>query len=289
MMSESSERLLRKPSWLKIKLPLGKNYTHVKSIVDNHGLHTICSSGNCPNLGECWGRGTATFMILGNVCTRSCKFCAVETGIPLPPDPKEPNKLAQSVKLMGLKHCVITSVDRDDLEDKGAEFWAACIREVKKVNPTTTMEVLIPDFDGRSELIDLVAQAKPDIISHNMETVRRITPAVRSRAKYDLSLEVIRSIAYKGVTAKSGIVVGISETEQEVFELMDDLIRSGCQVFTIGQYLQPTRDNFPVKEYVHPDQFERYRQTGLEKGFRFVESSPLTRSSYHAEMHATNF
>ena len=274
-----------KPDWLKIKLPKGTNYTQVKSLVQKYNLHTICTSGKCPNMGECWAAGTATLMILGDICTRSCKFCATQTGKPLPPDENEPSNVAQSIQLMGLKHAVLTSVDRDDLPDKGAGHWEKTIREIKRVNPVITIEVLIPDFDGKPELIMQVVAAKPDIISHNLETVRRLTPLVRSRAKYDLSLGVLQTIANAGVTPKSGIMLGLGETRAEVLETMDDLLAVGCKVLTIGQYLQPTKMNLPVEEYVHPDVFDEYRKIGLEKGFRFVESAPLVRSSYHAEKH----
>lgn len=280
-----TEPIQRKPDWLKIKLPKGTNYAQVKSIVQRYNLHTICTSGKCPNMGECWAAGTATLMILGDICTRSCKFCATKTGHPLPPDVNEPQNVAESIRLMGLKHAVITSVDRDDLPDKGATHWAKTILEIKKLTPGTTMEVLIPDFDGIEELITLVIDAKPDIISHNLETVKRLTPLVRSRAKYDVSLQVIKTIADSGVVAKSGIMVGLGETRDEVLETMDDLLAVGCTVFTIGQYLQPTTSHLPVVEYVHPDVFEEYRQIGLQKGFKIVESAPLVRSSYHAERH----
>jgi len=275
----------RKPDWLKIKLPLGTNYRHVKQIVASHGLHTICSSGKCPNMGECWGAGTATFMILGEICTRSCKFCATRTGKPLPVDPEEPHKLAESVKLMGLKHVVITSVDRDDLKDGGAEHWAATITAVKNINPGITIEVLIPDFDNRLELIQMVANAGPDIISHNLETVERLTPLVRSRASYLTSLDVIRKISVTGSVSKSGIMLGLGETQKEVHQIMDDLVGAGCEIFTMGQYLQPTRAHLEVAEYVHPDEFARLKMEGLQRGFRIVESAPLVRSSYHAEKH----
>ena len=275
----------RKPDWLKIKLPLGTNYRHVKQIVASHGLHTICSSGKCPNMGECWGAGTATFMILGDICTRSCKFCATRTGKPLPIDPEEPCKLAESVKLMGLKHVVITSVDRDDLNDGGAEHWAATITAVKNINPGITIEVLIPDFDNRLELIKMVANAGPDIISHNLETVERLTPLVRSRASYLTSLGVIRKISATGSVSKSGIMLGLGETREEVHQIMDDLVGAGCEIFTMGQYLQPTRAHLEVAEYVHPDEFARLIMEGLQRGVRIVESAPLVRSSYHAEKH----
>jgi len=279
------EHIQRKPEWLKIKLPKGTNFTQVKSIVARYNLHTICTSGKCPNMGECWAAGTATLMILGEICTRSCKFCATQTGKPFPVDINEPMNVAKSIQLMGLKHAVITSVDRDDLNDKGAGHWAKTISEVMKLNPEITMEVLIPDFDGDPEFIRLVIDAKPDIISHNLETVRRLTPLVRSRAKYDLSLKVLKTISDSGVVSKSGIMVGLGETREEVLETMDDLLLVGCQVFTIGQYLQPTKSHLPVEEYVHPDVFEEYRKIGLTKGFRNVESAPLVRSSYHAERH----
>lgn len=276
---------LKKPEWLKVNFGSNEKYAETKRIVDTHCLHTICSSGRCPNIGECWRRGTATFMIAGDICTRSCKFCNTKTGKPLPLDPDEPENIAKSIQLMKLKHAVITSVDRDDLEDLGANHWAETIRQVKKINPDTTLEVLIPDFQQREELIDIVAAEKPDIISHNMETVRRLTPEVRSAAKYDTSLNVIRMIAERGIVAKSGIMVGLGETVAEVEELMDDLLRNKCSILTVGQYLQPTHRHYQVREYVTPEQFERYRQTGLAKGFRDVESGPLVRSSYHAEKH----
>ena len=280
-----SELHQKKPDWLKIKLPKGTNFTQVKSIVQRYNLHTICTSGKCPNMGECWAAGTATLLILGDVCTRSCKFCATKTGKPLPVDVNEPSNVAESIRLMGLKHAVLTSVDRDDLPDKGAGHWAATIKDVKRVNPETTMEVLIPDFDGEPNLIGLGVDARPDIISHNLETVRRLTPLVRSRAKYDVSLKVLKTIADSGVVPKSGIMLGLGETREEVLETMDDLLSVGCKVFTIGQYLQPTKEHLPVEAYVHPDVFEEYRQIGLAKGFKNVESAPLVRSSYHAERH----
>lgn len=274
---------VRKPEWLKISIGANERYTETKRIVESHCLHTICSSGRCPNMGECWGRGTATFMIGGNICTRSCKFCNTQTGRPLPLDPQEPTHVAESVQLMKLSHAVVTSVDRDDLPDLGAAHWAQTIREIRRLNPETTIEVLIPDFQGRKELVEQVIEARPDIISHNMETVRRISPLVRSAARYDTSLEVIRQIAASGTTAKSGIMVGLGETPAEVEELMDDLRAAGCQIMTIGQYLQPSHRHYPVAEYVTPEQFKRYEETGLAKGFTQVESGPLVRSSYHAE------
>ena len=274
---------VRKPEWLKISIGANERYTETKRIVESHCLHTICSSGRCPNMGECWGRGTATFMIGGNICTRSCKFCNTQTGRPLPLDPQEPTHVAESVRLMKLSHAVVTSVDRDDLPDLGAAHWAQTIREIRRLNPETTIEVLIPDFQGHKELVEQVIEARPDIISHNMETVRRISPLVRSAARYDTSLEVIRQIAASGITAKSGIMVGLGETPAEVEELMDDLRTAGCQIMTIGQYLQPSHRHYLVAAYVTPEQFKRYEETGLAKGFTQVESGPLVRSSYHAE------
>jgi len=273
----------RKPSWLKIKLSSGENYPKVKNIVEENHLHTICSSGKCPNIGECWSKGTATFMIAGEICTRSCKFCATLSGKPLPLNNNEPKKIANSVKLMGLKHCVITSVDRDDLPDKGAEHWAETIREIRRLNPEIIIEVLIPDFDANKEWLDIVFEAKPDILGHNMETVKRLSNQVRSRAKYGLSLDVLKQAREYGLIAKSGIMVGIGEREEEVIELMKDLRGVGCQLFTIGQYLQPTTNNIPVEEYVTPEQFEKYKKIGLELGFDHIESGPLVRSSYMAE------
>ncbi len=284
-MSERSEKPIRKPDWLKIQLPKGDNYLKVKGILEEKGLHTICSSGKCPNMGECWNAGTATFMILGEICTRSCKFCATKTGKPLPIDTDEPEKIAQSIKHLNLKHVVITSVDRDDLPDGGAAIWAATVRKVKELNPETTIETLIPDFGGNAEHLQLVIESKPDIISHNLETVRRLTPQIRSAAQYNRSLEVLKQIAASGLRAKSGIMVGLGETETEVLETMDDLLKVNCSIFTIGQYLQPTQLHLVVVEYVHPDVFEKYRMAGLKKGFAFVESKPLVRSSYHAEKH----
>jgi len=275
----------RKPDWLKIKIPKGTNYSKLKGIVADNGLHTICSSGHCPNMGECWGAGTATFMIAGEICTRSCKFCATQSGKPLPLDPEEPFKIAQSIQLMNLRHAVITSVDRDDLKDGGAAHWAETIREIKRVNPGITIEVLIPDFDDRKELINLVAEAGPDIISHNLETVERLTPLVRSRAKYQTSLNVIQKISETGKVSKSGIMLGLGEKRDEIIKTMDDLVRRGCEIFTMGQYLQPTKGHLEVSEYIHPDEFNLLKEKGLSLGFRIVESAPLVRSSYHAEKH----
>jgi len=284
MAHELKERQ-RLPKWMKMKMPKGENYSMVKNLVEKHGLHTICTSGNCPNIGDCWSRGTATFMILGDICTRRCKFCAVKSGKPLAPDLKEPEKLAESVRVMGVKHCVITSVDRDDLDDQGAEIWARTITEVKRVNPETRIEVLIPDFRGKTELIQQVIDAGPDVISHNLETVERLTPFVRFASKYRRSLDVVRYISQNYKIAKSGIMLGLGETPEEILQTMDDLLEAGCKVMTIGQYLAPTATHMPVVEYITPEQFAEYRKIGLGKGFKFVESSPLVRSSYRAEEH----
>lgn len=280
---------MRKPEWLKISIGANERYTETKRIVESHCLHTICSSGRCPNMGECWGKGTATFMIAGDICTRSCKFCNTQTGRPLPLDANEPTHVAESIALMKLSHAVITSVDRDDLADLGAAHWVRTITEIKRINPETTLEVLIPDFQGRMELIDPIISAHPEIISHNMETVRRISPLVRSAANYDTSLKVIHRIAGSNTTAKSGIMAGLGETPAEVEELMDDLLAAGCKILTIGQYLQPSHRHYPVAEYVAPEQFAAYKKIGLEKGFEQVESAPLVRSSYHAEKHVSKF
>lgn len=258
----------------------------VKEQVGKHKLHTICTSGNCPNIGECWAVGTATFMILGDICTRACKFCAVKTGKPLSPDEEEPIRLAGTIRTMGISHAVLTSVDRDDLSDKGAGFWARTIGVLKKELPALTMETLIPDFDGIPELVQLVIEAAPEVGSHNLETVERLTPRVRSRARYQRSLDVIRQISESDVRSKSGIMLGLGETEQEILQTMDDLLETGCEVLTLGQYLQPTMAHMPVEEYIHPDRFVYYREQALKKGFKAVESSPLVRSSYHAEKHA---
>jgi len=282
-MNGNPEKHIRKPGWLKISLPKGDNFLKVKGLLEEKGLHTICSSGKCPNMGECWNAGTATFMILGDMCTRSCKFCATKTGKPLPVDIHEPEKIAQSVKHLKLKHVVITSVDRDDLPDGGAAIWAATVRKTKELNPGTTIETLVPDFGGNADQLLMVIESAPDIISHNVETVRRLTPQVRSAAQYDRSLEVLRQIAGSGLRAKSGIMVGLGETVTEVLETMDDLRQVNCSILTIGQYLQPTPAHLAVTEYIHPDQFEKYRVAGIEKGFTHVESKPLVRSSYHAE------
>jgi lipoic acid synthetase len=285
MDSQHKDTILRKPEWLKIKIPSGKEYVNVREIVEKNKLHTICTSGHCPNMHECWGRGTATLMILGDICTRSCGFCNVKTGRPKAADWEEPKRVAESVKLMKLKHCVLTSVDRDDLDDLGAGIWALTVQEIKKLNPETTIETLVPDFDGREDLIQMVIDAAPEVISHNLETVRRITPWARSRAKYDLSLHTLGIIAKSKCVAKSGIMVGLGEKPEEVLETLRDMRAVGVQVVTIGQYLQPTKKHLMVQEYVTPEQFEEYRVAGLEMGFKFVESSPLVRSSYRAEKH----
>jgi lipoyl synthase len=279
------ENRQRLPHWMKMKRANGENYSRVKNLVMRQNLNTICTSGNCPNIGECWNQGTATFMILGNICTRRCKFCSVSTGSPLPVDWEEPGRLADSVKSMGVKHCVITSVDRDDLEDLGTGLWTAAIRRVKEVNPNTTMEVLIPDFQGRREMVQLIINEKPEVISHNLETVERLSRLIRSKARYNISLDILGYIARSGITAKSGIMLGLGETEDEVLRTMDDLLTAGVKVMTIGQYLQPTLNHIPVQAYIPPEQFEKYHVAGLRKGFVVVESSPLVRSSYHAEKH----
>ncbi len=275
----------RKPEWLKIKLPKGFKTSQVVGLLNEHGLHTICSSGMCPNRAECWGAGTATFMIGGNICTRSCRFCNVASGMPLPLDEKEITDIVNSVKELGLKHVVITSVDRDDLPDCGAAHWAKMIRSLKEGCPGITMEVLVPDFKGRMELLDMVIAEKPDVISHNLETVRRLTPEVRCFATYDTSLEVIRHIAQSGIRSKSGIMLGLGETREEILQTMDDLLEVGCEVMTIGQYLQPTKEHYPIQDYITPETFAEYGRIGKEKGFRHIESSPMVRSSYHAEKH----
>jgi len=275
----------RLPLWLKMQRASGENYTMVKRLVEENRLHTICTSGNCPNIGECWNAGTATLMILGDICTRSCKFCGTASGHPLPPDPDEPERVASAVKTMGLKHCVITSVDRDDLPDGGAHHWAETIRRIKKANNKVTIETLIPDFRGDFSAVDLVIDAGPDVISHNIETVKRLTPLIRSVAKYDVSLSVLRHISSRGMVAKSGLMLGLGETREEVLESLHDLHVAGCSIVTLGQYLAPSLNHMPVVEYVTPEVFEEYRLRALETGFRFVESSPLVRSSFHAEKH----
>ena len=279
------KKFAKKPDWLRVKLPTGKEYAEVRKIVTEHKLHTICESGNCPNMGECWGAGTATFMILGNICTRSCGFCAVATGRPLPVDMDEPRRVAESVKLMKIKHCVITSVDRDELKDGGSIIWAATINAIRKESPGTTLETLLPDFQGKWENLQRVIDVAPEIVSHNIETVRILTKMVRIQAKYDRSLEVLARISAAGLKAKSGIMLGLGETEDEIIESMHDLMKSGVQILTLGQYLQPTPKHLPVKEFIRPEQFVKLKEIALKIGFKYVESGPLVRSSYHAEKH----
>lgn len=280
-----ANQMQRKPDWLRVKLPVGKEYKHVRGLVDEHRLHTICESGNCPNMGECWGAGTATFMILGNICTRSCSFCAVATGRPKAVELDEPMRVATSVKLMQVKHCVITSVDRDDLKDGGSTIWAETINAIRRESPETTLETLIPDFKGNWENLDRVLAVRPEVVSHNLETVRRLTKEVRIQAKYDRSLECLRRISAAGLRTKSGIMLGFGETESDVIEAMQDLYNVGVNILTLGQYLQPTKAHHPVIEWITPEQFKHYQQIGLNMGFKYVESGPLVRSSYHAEKH----
>lgn len=276
---------IQKPDWLRVKLPTGKEYAQVRKIVDTHKLHTICESGNCPNMGECWGAGTATFMILGNICTRSCGFCAVATGRPLPVDWDEPLRVAESVRLMQIKHCVITSVDRDELKDGGSLIWAQTVNKIRELSPKTTMETLIPDFRGIWENLQRIIDVRPEIVSHNLETVKRLTKQVRIQAKYERSLEVLSRLKKGGIKTKSGIMLGLGETEEEIFEAMDDLRESGVDILTLGQYLQPTPKHLPIARFVKPEEFAKFKVIGLEKGFKYVESGPLVRSSYHAEKH----
>lgn len=272
---------VRKPEWLKIKIGANARFTQTKRIVDTHRLHTICSSGRCPNMGECWGRGTATFMIGGDICTRACKFCNTKTGKPMLLDENEPQRVAESIRLMELSHAVITSVDRDDLPDMSAAHWAKTLRLAKEMNPNTKIEGLIPDFQGKTELIQIVIDERPHVLSHNIETVERLTPLVRSAARYHRSLQVLRQIADNGILTKSGMMVGLGETPEEVEKTIEDLYEAGCRVLTIGQYLQPSKKHYPVVEYVHPDLFAAYKQKAMEVGFLSVESAPLVRSSYH--------
>ena len=279
------DKRINKPKWLKVKLPTGEAFKNVRGITKSHNLHTICESGNCPNMGECWGAGTATFMILGNICTRSCGFCNVMTGRPLAVDILEPLKVARSIKLMKVKHAVITSVDRDDLRDGGASIWVETINAIRKQNPTTTMETLIPDFKGKIKDIQLIIDVAPEVVSHNMETVRRLTKQVRIQAKYDRSIDTLRYLSKGGIRTKSGIMLGLGEIEAEVIETMHDLRNVGVSILTIGQYLQPSKKHLPVVEFITPNQFEKYKNIGLSLGFKHVESSPLVRSSYHAEKH----
>ena len=282
---DQAENRLKKPKWLRVKLPTGENFKKVRSLVDEHKLHTICESGSCPNMGECWGEGTATFMILGNICTRSCGFCAVKTGRPEDVDIYEPGKVANSVKLMGIKHAVITSVDRDDLKDGGSEIWVQTIKAIRHQSPGTTMETLIPDFAGNWDNLQRIIDVAPEIVSHNLETVRRLTKQVRIQAKYDRSLEVLFRLKKGGMRTKSGVMLGLGETEAEVIETMEDLRSVNVDSLTLGQYLQPTTRHLPVVEFITPEQFDKYRDLGLKMGYRFVESGPLVRSSYHAEKH----
>lgn len=284
-MTELKTERERLPRWMKSQLPKGENYSKVKRLIAGHHLNTICTSGNCPNKGECWNAGTASFMILGDKCTRNCRFCYVKNDVPNEVDWMEPLRLAKTIRTLGLKHCVVTSVTRDDLPDGGAGFWATTIRKIKELNPSTTIETLIPDFNANPELIKMVIDASPDVISHNIETVRRLTPKVRSTARYDRSLKTIAIIAASGIVAKSGIMVGLGETETEVLQTMDDLRDAGCKVLTVGQYLQPDSNLLPVQQYITPEIFGMYRAEGLKRGFSHVESSPLVRSSYHAERH----
>jgi lipoic acid synthetase len=282
---DNSEIRIKKPKWLRVKLPTGENYRMVRALVDEHKLHTICESGNCPNMGECWGEGTATFMILGNICTRSCGFCAVHTGKPEEADPFEPGRVANSVKTMRVKHAVITSVDRDDLKDGGSTIWAQTVRAIRTQSPGTTLETLIPDFAGNWENLQAIIDVAPEIVSHNLETVRRLTKQVRIQAKYDRSLEVLFRLKKGGMRSKSGIMLGLGETDEEIIETMQDLRSVQVDILTLGQYLQPTPKHLPIAEFVTPERFEKYRLLGLEMGFRYVESGPLVRSSYHAEKH----
>jgi lipoyl synthase len=275
----------RKPDWLRVKLPIGEQYRHVRQLVDEYKLHTICQSGNCPNMGECWGAGTATFMILGNTCTRSCSFCAVKTGRPNEYDEDEPRRVSEAIRLMRVKHAVITSVNRDELADRGAEIWYQTVRAVKESTPEVTIETLIPDVKANWAALERMISAGQEVVSHNMETVQRLYRKVRPQAKYERSLEQISRTKAYGKRTKSGIMVGLGETEEEVFQIMDDLLAHGCDVLTIGQYLQPTKMHLAVESFVHPEVFAKYKEVGLSKGFPFVESGPLVRSSYHAERH----
>jgi lipoic acid synthetase len=282
---DNSEIRIKKPKWLRVKLPIGENYRKVRSLVDEHKLHTICESGSCPNMGECWGEGTATFMILGNICTRSCGFCAVKTGRPEEVDEFEPGKIAHSVKTMGIKHAVITSVDRDDLKDGGSGIWVQTVKAIRHQSPGTTLETLIPDFAGNWDNLQQIITVAPEIVSHNLETVRRLTKQVRIQAKYDRSLEVLFRLKKGGMRTKSGIMLGLGETDEEIIETMEDLRSVNVDILTLGQYLQPTPKHLPIVEFVTPERFDKYQKIGMEMGFRYVESGPLVRSSYHAEKH----
>jgi len=283
---QKSNTQVKKPKWLRVKLPTGDNYRSVRKLVDSYKLHTICESGNCPNMGECWGEGTATFMILGNVCTRSCGFCNVATGKPEAVDWEEPDRVARSVKLMKVKHAVITSVDRDDLADGGSIIWAETVKAIRRLSPTTTLETLIPDFRGMMHNVDRIVEVHPEVVSHNIETVRRLTRQVRIQAQYDRSMDVLKYLKDNGIKrTKSGIMLGLGEQDEEVLQSMEDLRNAGVDIITLGQYLQPTTRHLPVVEFVAPERFEKYKQVGMEMGFKFVESGPLVRSSYHAERH----
>ena len=276
----------KKPKWLRVKLPVGKKYTELRGLVDKYKLNTICTSGSCPNMGECWGEGTATFMILGNICTRSCGFCGVKTGRPETVEWDEPEKVARSIKIMDIKHAVITSVDRDDLKDGGSIIWAETVDAIRRANPNTTLETLIPDFQGNTKQIDRIIEVAPEVVSHNMETVRRLTREVRIQAKYDRSLGVLKYLKENGMRTKTGLMLGLGETEEEVIQTMKDLRAVNCDIITIGQYLQPTKNHLPVKDFITPDQFKKYETLGLEMGFMYVESGALVRSSYKAHKHA---
>ena len=283
--SELKKQKQKKPSWLKVKLPTGQEYKKVRELVSEHKLHTICESGNCPNMGECWGAGTATFMILGNICTRSCGFCAVSTGKPDEPDFFEPARVANSVKLMEVKHAVITSVDRDDLKDGGADIWVSTVKAIRRKSPGTTLETLIPDFAGKWDNVQKIIDVAPEIVSHNIETVRRLTKAIRVQAKYDRSLELLLRLKQGGMRTKSGVMLGLGESRDEILETMEDLRMVNVDILTLGQYLQPTPKHLPVKDFIEPEKFQEYKEIGLGMGFRYVESGPLVRSSYHAEKH----
>ncbi len=282
---EEATQKTRKPNWLRVKLPVGKEYAHVRKLVDKYKLHTICESGNCPNMGECWGRGTATFMILGNVCTRGCSFCAVATGRPPEYDEEEPARVAEAIKLMGVKHAVLTSVNRDELKDRGAEIWFQTVRKVKELSPETTIETLIPDVKGNWEALYRMIDAGQEVVSHNMETVERLYRKVRPQAKYDRSLEQLKRIKAYGKRSKSGMMLGLGEKDDEIYKAMDDLVTNELDILTLGQYLQPTKLHIEVAEFVHPDKFEHFKEEGLKRGLKYVESGPLVRSSYHAEKH----
>jgi lipoyl synthase len=282
---DKKEKRQGKPKWLRVKLPTGESYKKVRKLVSKHKLHTICESGNCPNMGECWGEGTATFMILGNICTRSCGFCAVATGKPLAVDWAEPERVARSVKLMEVKHAVVTSVDRDDLKDGGSIIWADTVKAIRRVSPTTTMETLIPDFKGNMDQVQRIIDVAPEVVSHNIETVKRLTRSVRIQARYERSLGVLKYLKEGGMRTKTGMMLGLGETEEEVIEAMKDLVDVGVDVLTLGQYLQPTPKHLPVQDFVTPEQFDKYKEIGLELGIQYVESGPLVRSSYHAEKH----